>query len=591
MKKFLFVFLGIPLILGSFFAVSTIFAQSLPGYPAQEQEAIKSFISNISVNTDNSIDVVETITYNSGPTEHHGIYRGIFPYSSTGTKISIQNISVVDLSGIPYQYQISTSSDNIQIKIGDPNLTFLGEKTYIIRYHATKAVAQLKDYDEIYWNVTGNSWTIPILAAQAKVILPEGTNALKYACYYGLKGSNAPCGTSSQNIFSSPISLSAWEGLTVAVGFSKGIVNPYPKPSKVILFLQKYGGWFFLMLLPLLTFIIMFTYWYRRGRDPKGTGVIVPQYDVPDSLTPLEVAGIVLQKISSGHLSAEIIYLATKGYIKINQIKTKTLGIFKHTDYELIKSKDFSDVYNGFDQKLFNAIFLKPAIDSFVDPHAELKIKLSDLKNSFYMNILPIIKSAQSALITKGYYKNLGGMKKDSSSFPFIQFIIFLFAITIGFSSVLFNTSFLLIFASFFSSLVIYAIFSNFTPAKTEQGVSLKEYLLGLKMYLQIAEKDRLIFHNAPEKKPEIFEKLLPYAMVLGVADIWAKEFEGIYTTPPSWYSGSPGTAFSAIAFGHSISNFSSFTSASIGSSYGGGGSGGGGSSGGGGGGGGGGGW
>ena len=82
--------------------------------------------------------------------------------------------------------------------------------------------------------------------------------------------------------------------------------------------------------------------------------------------------------------------------------------------------------------------------------------------------------------------------------------------------------------------------------------------------------------------------------MVLGVADIWAKEFEGIYTAPPSWYSDSSGSAFSAVAFSHSISNFSSFATGTMGSSpssSSSGGSGGGGSSGGGGGGGGGGSW
>ncbi|OHA78477.1 MAG: hypothetical protein A2V96_02460 [Candidatus Yonathbacteria bacterium RBG_16_43_6] len=80
-----------------------------------------------------------------------------------------------------------------------------------------------------------------------------------------------------------------------------------------------------------------------------------------------------------------------------------------------------------------------------------------------------------------------------------------------------------------------------------------------MKDYLQIAEKDRLQFHNAPEKKPEIFEKLLPYAMVLGVSDIWAKEFEGIYTVPPSWYSGPSEGAFSAVAFSKIADNFNTF--------------------------------
>jgi uncharacterized membrane protein len=115
---------------------------------------------------------------------------------------------------------------------------------------------------------------------------------------------------------------------------------------------------------------------------------------------------------------------------------------------------------------------------------------------------------------------------------------------------------------------------------------------LGLKWYLQIAEKDRLAFHNAPEKKPEIFEALLPYAMVLGVDRAWAKEFEDIYTTPPSWYEGYPVTSgvFNVVAFNQSLSSFGAATTTSMATSPGGG-SGGGGFAGGGGGGGGGGGW
>jgi len=123
------------------------------------------------------------------------------------------------------------------------------------------------------------------------------------------------------------------------------------------------------------------------------------------------------------------------------------------------------------------------------------------------------------------------------------------------------------------------------------KGVETKEYLLGLKEYLQIAEKDRLLFQNAPDKKPETFEKLLPYAMVLGVANIWAKEFADIYTSPPNWYTSTNAAAFNAITFNSSLTHFAALTSAVAASSSSGGGSGGGGFSGGGGGGGGGGGW
>jgi len=82
---------------------------------------------------------------------------------------------------------------------------------------------------------------------------------------------------------------------------------------------------------------------------------------------------------------------------------------------------------------------------------------------------------------------------------------------------------------------------------------------------LQIAEKDRLNFHNAPDKKPEIFENLLPYAMVFGVEELWAKEFKSIFITPPNWYEGS--NSFNVVNFGADMAIFNSLAAGAISSS------------------------
>lgn len=546
------------------------------------EEAIFSFVSDITVNTDNSIDVIEKIIYHTGSQERHGIYRDIYPYSSTGSKMEIQDVSVVDESGTPFVFEVYNEGKNLRIKIGDPNQTFTGQKKYIIKYHATRATAQFEDFDEIYWNVTGNEWLMPIYTTSVSVTLPGGTKPLQSACYYGPKGSTEQCkldnNTNGIHTFDLSASLNIGDGLTVAVGFPKGVVTPYTWAEK---YLDNLLPWFIAVLLPLLTSFFSLRYWYKKGKDPKGTGVIVPQYDVPDGLTPMEVVGIIKEKISANNISAEIIYLATKGFLRIKQTEEKVLGLFNTTDYELTKLKDFGDAPNDFDQKLLKGLFSGETV------------KLSDLRNVFYSQIKGITDSAVDGLLTKGYYKNLGGMKNGAGR---LILIIFFSVWASGFFGGMFGVLFFkgnpfpLMFGIFLS-IVIYGVISHFYPAKTEKGVETKEYLLGLKDYLQIAEKDRLLFHNAPEKKPEVFEKLLPYAMTLGVADIWAKEFEGIYTTPPSWYSGSTNTAFNAVVFSNSLSNFSSYASSSMTSSPSGSGSGGGGSSGGGGGGGGGGGW
>lgn len=576
-------------------------------------EQIDNFNTHLEVQKDGTLHVVETIIYNPQGESHHGILRDIVLKNANGGSVNILGISVTDEQGTPYMFSTS-GSGSIDLKIGDPNVTFSDPKTYVIGYTLKNAYSFYKDFDEIYWNITGNSWPFSIAQASAGVVLPDGTSVLQSACYFGAQGSKNNCQAVTQGSsvsFVVPGILNSGDGFTVAVGFPKGVV-PVPSTSdKVFSFFEMYWTWFLSGILPILTLIFSLVFWYRKGRDDRTIGVIVPQYDVVDGLTPMEVGGIVNEKVNAKNISAEIIYLATKGYLKIQQLEERFIGFIKTTDYELIKLKDFSDLPNGFDQKLLNALFGTPSIMKLSDlknlffkdvssvvtsePNAvKSSVKLSDLKNVFYRDAAAVVTSVLDALLNKGYYKNLGRMKNGEGRVAIILFMSVWASVFFGgiIGAVVLRDNLLPMMAGIFLSIIIYAIVSHFNPAKTGKGVAAKEYLLGLKNYLQIAEKDRLQFHNAPEKKPEVFEKLLPYAMVLGVANIWAKEFEGIYTTPPLWYSGPTGTAFGAVAFSHSMSSFSSFASSSLSSSPGGGGgSGGGGSSGGGGGGGGGGSW
>jgi uncharacterized membrane protein len=135
-------------------------------------------------------------------------------------------------------------------------------------------------------------------------------------------------------------------------------------------------------------------------------------------------------------------------------------------------------------------------------------------------------------------------------------------------------------------SAIIVFVFGFLMPARTHKGVLAKEYILGLKEYLMVAEKDRIKFHNAPEKNPKQFEKLLPYAMVLGVEKEWAEQFKDIYIQNPSWYNDPSGANFNSLVLLSSLNSFSSSTNSVLtsvpssasggGSGFGGGGGGGG---------------
>ncbi len=577
------------LVITGLFSVSLVRADEL-----SSQEAITDFQSVVNVNLDNSVNVRESINYTTGAQSRHGIYRDIYPYSSEGRLMDIQNISVVDEKGNPYQWQKLSSGQYIQIKIGDPNQVFSGDKVYIINYRATNVVGHPKDVDEIYWNATGNDWVIPIYKSKATVYLPDGVTATQSACYYGINGSPSRCENTSSSTYSfaSPRVLNPGEGLTVAVGFPKGTIPVYSTLDNLFNSWHQYIDWIIAIFLPLIVFVLMFMHWRKVGRDPKDRNTIIPEYDVPDGLTPFEVSCIINQKIRSTDISAEIVYLATKGYLKVRYVKDKMI-FFTISDYEIELLKDYSDLPNEFDKKLLDGIF-------YITNSPGSKVKLSDLKNKFYKNIPDISDAVVDSMLTKGYYSNLKKSAAASNSIASIGLpillrvfgpilIVLIFGLT---GSTILSSNPLLFVGSIILTVVIAIFFTNIMPAKTEKGVLTKDYILGLKLYLQIAEKDRLNFHNAPEKRPEIFEKLLPYAMVLGVNEAWAKEFQDIYTTPPTWYEGYPvgSGAFNVVMFNQTLSNFGSATSSSMASAPGGG-SGGMGGAGGGGGGGGGGGW
>jgi uncharacterized membrane protein len=146
----------------------------------------------------------------------------------------------------------------------------------------------------------------------------------------------------------------------------------------------------------------------------------------------------------------------------------------------------------------------------------------------------------------------------------------------------------------------INVVFYYLLKAPTLLGRRILDQIEGFKMFLSVAEKDRLNLLNPPDRTPELFERYLPYALALGVEQAWAQQFADVLaraavdgtTYSPAWYSGSGWSTARVGAFssslGSSLSSSISSSSTAPGSSSG---FGGGGGSGGGGGGGGGGGW
>jgi len=125
---------------------------------------------------DGSFLVKENILVDFGNEMHHGIYREIpTRIEEGGIKID-RRFKVLDVKKdngkVPYRKWVRRG--RLVVKIGDPHRLVSGLNLYQIFYKVKRGVDFLEDHDEIYWNVTGNEWRVPIRSASFKMPYPDG---------------------------------------------------------------------------------------------------------------------------------------------------------------------------------------------------------------------------------------------------------------------------------------------------------------------------------------------------------------------------------------------------------------------------------
>jgi len=169
---------------------------------ATAEEAIRNFVSDVTVNADGSLDVRETIAVQvEGNQIRHGIIRD-FPTTYTdryGQRVEVGfSVTGISRDGNGETWSTSYVSNGVSIKIGNKDV-FLddGQHTYKITYHTTRQIGFFDKFDELYWNVTGNGWTFPIEHAQVLIRLPAGAQTGQYALYTGGSASPIPAAMSS----------------------------------------------------------------------------------------------------------------------------------------------------------------------------------------------------------------------------------------------------------------------------------------------------------------------------------------------------------------------------------------------------------
>lgn len=512
---------------------------SLPKTTYAEQ--IDDFNVKINISKNGTIFIEEKILYNFGDLQKHGIFRDIplIKINKEGKKftLDITNIRVTNQRGESYQYAISSQNKNLQIKIGSASQYVTGVVDYNISYQVGGALTYYSDHDELYWNITGNKWQVPILKTSAEVILPEevAEDSVKSICYTGSAGSTAQNCTSINQantvLIKSNLPFSVAQGLTTVVSFPKGIVAVV-EPKEYVDFFDTILG---KLLMGVLGFLALFWYllyplwlpikWYLHGRDPKvETGVVRAWFDPPQTkdkrlFTPGETGTVVDESVDIRDILATVVDLARRGFIRIEEKKKG--------DFYLIKLKEFAtdSSLQEYEAKLLQGIF-----------ESETEIRLKD--QELYETVEDVKKTLYQSLINNGSFPDDPQKKRT------------FYNVIAGLA--LFTGNLFLVFTSL--------IFGRVMFKKTKLGK--EQSNMAKSLYNFLSSQSRQLEFQA--NKQMFFEKLLPFAVAFGVEKVWAKRFSNLKLTPPDWYRGYDNNTFTTAYFVSSLnSSLNSFSSVS----------------------------
>jgi uncharacterized membrane protein YgcG len=624
--------------------------------PDDRTERITGFDSDITVAKNGTLTVAETIAvYATGERISHGIYRD-FPTIYTdrhGLRVKVRfDVTSVTMDGHDEPYATESISNGVRVKIGDKDTIIdTGRHVYVLNYMTERQVGFFDTYDELYWNVTGNGWIFTIDKAAATVHLPKGAKILQSAYYTGPEGFDGKLATSEQLSgdtirFVTTRALDSYAGLTIAVGFNKGVVTP-PSADELRRDFILANASPIVALLGMLALVIFYlTTWWHHGRDPK-RGTIIPLFAPPAGLSPEAVRYIHRMAYDRKAFAAALINMAVKGYQKIAE---------SHGTYTLTRTgKTPAECgLSGSEIAIGDCLFHGPtdSIDLKQSNYADIQKAITALKNSlktecekhyfvtnsgyfwgglgilFLTGIAAALLSDQTesaavglafmALLAAGtayllhaasdhWVSVFRGPGSRAGNF-FVALILTLLGIgalliiVLGIFMAGQSSSVLTVTALVADGILAY-VFYHLLKAPTALGAQTLDQIDGFKMFLETAEKDRLEMLHPPQVTPAVFEKFLPYAIALDCENQWSKKFEAEATVAgadpnqgygytPYWYAGSNfaniGTAGFVSSLGSSIGSAAASAAVAPGSSSG---SGGGGFSGGGGGGGGGGGW
>lgn len=528
-----------------------------------ESFEIERFGFSAQILSNGTVAIKETIAVDFYESRH-GIFRTI-PYRSV-VNGKYYSILLSDFRA-NRTMKVTKEKDRFNIRLGDADTYVRGNQTYVIEYTARKAI-QIgnTNYDEFYWNVTGNEWETPIRSTHIEIELPGDiviSENVDYRLYYGESGSDRLIATSGDQtddsagtvyekdavspnstravigrqgvpyynrvtvsvegnklIFNIPRRLRSNEGFTLQLRMKKGIIVMTKWQAFWYAFVDFIDKNIHYALAAAL-FLVSVVIWLIWGKDRKAP--IMTEFLPPHGISPAEANSILKQK-PVFDLPSTLVDLAVRGFIVIGANKKKTYIEKKMTSGKSLKQ---------FEQVLMEELFSFSFID-LSQPDPIKKVYATSLKEQFYPCYLRIVQTFKEFFTKRKFFERSGNVWRGL----FIFFAILSLAL-IGLGCILFKDYIKVI---IFGVLAILnnIFFAIVMPKKTNKGLDYYNKILGFKEFISRAEQDRI--KQLTEENPRYFDDTIPYAIVFGMAKEWGKKFKGIITKPPDWYlAGSQG--------------------------------------------------
>ena len=572
-------------------------------------EYIESFHSDIEVRRTGDLYVTETIRVQAeGKSIRRGIYRD-FPtrYRNPQGRDMVVGFELLSVKrdGVSEPFRIKNQSNGKRIYIGDSNVFLTpGIYEYELSYLTTRQLGFYDDFDELYWNVTGNGWAFEIDRASAKVTLPDAVTDFRLTGYTGPQGATEQDlqfrrSGNNQVYFETEQPLARYQGLTIVVGWPGGLIDAPSGAQQRAWFIEDNKAALVLASGALALLIYYLLLWRWFGRDPE-TGVIVPLYQPPQGYSPASMRFIQNMGYDEKCFTSAIINLAVKGKLEINDddgdfkvIKTNTSnsslaageaqvlrGLFAdgrgnigivQSNHSILSStirEHKNSLKRDYKKKYFNtnSWLLVPGILATMALVVTAILSLPSeevIMKTVFFSVFSTIPLLMVSAIWRGV--KLGGKR---GIIQIVSNILVLIAISV----VLFMNSMRLLeliegvplplVAGLLAMLALHLLFYQWLKAPTLAGRRLLDKIEGFKHYLQVAEQDEIALAQAPKFTADLYESYLPYAIALDLENEWTARLDRAITqglvdrqySQPRWYH----------CRGHSRHHFSTTLSSSF---------------------------